>query len=120
MKTVSKSLIVLLILSLAISSAVYASVKKSEIATIKTSAICGSCKKRIEKVLLATPGVEEAILNLNTKRVKVKFESSKVTVVQLRQVIADTGYDADEVKKNEEAFNKLPECCQRPMEGDMH
>jgi copper chaperone CopZ len=93
---------------------------KSETITIKTSAICGSCKKRIEKALLNTAGVEEAILNLNNKKVKVKFDPSVTNAAAIRQVIANTGYDADDVKKNEDAFNKLPECCQRPMEGDMH
>ena len=118
MKTV-KSLISAFALVVFLSIGVQASEnQKSEVATIKTSAICGSCKKRIEKVLLATPGVEEALLNLNNKKVKVKFDASKTTVAQLRQIIADTGYDADDVKKNEAAFNKLPECCQRPMEGD--
>lgn len=120
MKSTTKSFIASFVLILVLSAGVYASEKnKSEVANVKTTAICGSCKKRIEKVLLATPGVEEAILNLNTKKVKVKFDSSKVTLAQLRQVIADTGYDADEVKKNEAAFAKLPECCQRPMEGDV-
>ncbi|MCW5908955.1 MAG: heavy-metal-associated domain-containing protein [Chitinophagales bacterium] len=93
---------------------------KSETVTIKTSAICGACKKRIEKALLNTTGVEEAILNLNNKKVKVKFNASVTSAAAIRQVIAGTGYDADDVKKNEDAFSKLPECCQRPMEGDMH
>lgn len=121
MKPILKSFMASVVLILVLSAGVYAAEKqKSEVANIKTSAICGSCKKRIERVLLATPGVEEAILNLNNKKVKVKFDASKVTLVQIKQVIADTGYDADDVKKNEDAFNKLPECCQRPMEGDVH
>jgi copper chaperone CopZ len=121
MKSTSKSFVISFVLILVLSAGVYASEKqKSDVVTIKTSAICGSCKKRIEKVLLATPGVEEAILNLNNKKVKVQFDPSKTNAAQLRQVIANTGYDADDVKKNEEAFTKLPECCQRPMEGDIH
>lgn len=91
---------------------------KSETVTIKTSAICGSCKNRIEKVLKATAGVEEAVLNVNNKKVKVKYDPSQITADQIRQVISKTGYDADDVKKDEAAFNKLPACCQRPMEGD--
>lgn len=104
-----------------LSVGVYAAEKtKAEVVTIKTSAICGSCKKRIEKVLLATPGVEEAILNLNNKKVKVKYNGAKITADGIRKVIANAGYDADDVKKNEQAFNSLPACCQKPMEGDMH
>lgn len=51
---------------------------------------------------------------------KVKYDPLKTNPDKLREVIANTGYDADGVKKNETAFSKLPECCQRPMEGDMH
>lgn len=94
--------------------------QKSETVTIQTSAICGSCKARLEKTLKATEGVEEAMLNLNNKKIKIKFDPAKTNADKLREVIANTGYDADNVKKNEEAFKKLPECCQRPMEGDMH
>lgn len=85
---------------------------KAETVTIQTSAICESCKKRIEKALLATPGVEEANLNTNTKKVKVKYDPIKTTPENIRTAIANTGYDADGIKKNAEAYNKLPHCCQ--------
>lgn len=94
--------------------------QKSQVVTIKTSAICGSCKARLEKVLKATDGVEEAQLNLNNKKVKIKYDPSKINPDKLRVVIANTGYDADELKKNEDAYGKLPHCCQKPMEGDLH
>ena len=93
--------------------------QKNEVVTIQTSAICGSCKARLEKALKATDGVEEAMLNLNNKKMKIKYDHSKTNADKLREVIANTGYDADNVKKNEEAFNNLPPCCQKPMEGDM-
>ena len=102
------------------SAGVSAAVKqKSETVTIKTSAICNSCKNRLEKALKATDGVEEAALNLNNKKMKIKFDPAKTNANQLRQVIANTGYDADDVKKNETAYNNLPHCCQKPMEGEM-
>lgn len=94
--------------------------QKSQVVTIQTSAICGSCKARIEKVLKATDGVEEAMLNLNNKKVKIKYDPTKTNPDKLREVISNTGYDADGSKKNEEAYKKLPMCCQKPMEGDMH
>ena len=86
---------------------------KSQVVTIQTSAVCESCKKRIEKVLKATDGVLEANLNLDNKKIKVKFNPDKTSAEQIRTVISNTGYDADDVKKNEEGFNKLPHCCQK-------
>ncbi len=92
--------------------------KKSETVTIQTSAICESCKKRLEKTLKSSEGIEEANLNLNNKKVKVKYDPAKTSPDKIREVIANTGYDADVVKKNEKAFNNLPQCCQRPEKGD--
>lgn len=119
MKATIKSFASAIALILVLSVGIAASERpKSEVVTIQTTAICGMCKKTIEKAVLATEGVEEAVLNLNTKKIKIKFDPAKTTANKLRTVIANTGYDADDVKKNEESFNKLPECCQRPMPGD--
>ncbi|MDB5282382.1 MAG: Heavy metal transport/detoxification protein [Bacteroidota bacterium] len=90
---------------------------KGETVTIQTSAICESCKKRIEKVVKATDGVMEANLNLNNKKLKVKYDSAVISPDQIRTAIANSGYDADYIKKNDEAFNKLPKCCQHPEDG---
>jgi len=91
----------------------YAAKSKSEVVNIKTSAVCESCKARIEKALKSTDGVLAANLNLNDKKVKVKFNPDKTTADQIRTVISNTGYDADNVKKSAEGFNKLPHCCQK-------
>ena len=86
---------------------------KTEVVNIQTSAICESCKARIERALKSTPGVAEANLNLDNKKIKVKYYPEKITADQIRTVIANTGYDADNVKKTETAFNNLPHCCQK-------
>jgi copper chaperone CopZ len=114
MKNHIKSFATAFVLIFFLSAGLSAAVKfKSETVSIQTSAICESCKRRIEKALKAVEGVEEAILNLNNKKVKVKYDPAKVTADQLRTAISNTGYDADNVKKSETAFNKLPHCCQK-------
>jgi copper chaperone CopZ len=90
-----------------------AALSKSKTVNIKTSAVCGSCKARIEKALTAAEGVEAAILNLNNKSVKVKYNPAITSPEKLREVVSNTGYNADEVKANEEAYHKLPGCCQK-------
>jgi mercuric ion binding protein len=114
MKTqVSYFLGALILLTFA-SSFVKAPVKsKTQSVTILTTAICESCKARIERALKSTDGVIEANLNLDNKKIKVKFNPDKITVDQIRTVIANTGYDADNVKHSETAFNNLPHCCQK-------
>ncbi|MFM2305896.1 MAG: hypothetical protein RLZZ367_565 [Bacteroidota bacterium] len=121
MKAIVKQFTAAMVLILVMSAGVYASEKgKSAVVTIKTSAICGSCKARLEKAVKAVDGVEEALLNLNNKKMKIKYDPAKTSPERLREVISATGYDADDVKKNEQAFGKLPQCCQTPMPGDAH
>lgn len=93
---------------------------KAKVVTIKTSVICGSCKMRVEKALQATDGVDAVSVDLDTKNVKVKYNPEKLSENQIRLVIANLGYDADDMKKDETAFTKLPQCCQKPMPGDKH
>jgi periplasmic mercuric ion binding protein len=87
---------------------------KTKVISIKTTAVCGSCKARIEKALTSVDGVEAAILNLNNQKVKVKYDPAKTSPEQIRAAVASTGYNADDVKANEEAYNKLPGCCKKP------
>jgi mercuric ion binding protein len=84
----------------------------SETVIIQTSAICGDCKERIEGLLNYTKGITFAELDLVTKKVTVKFKTSKINLIDIKKKISDLGYDADEVKANPSFKSKLPECCQ--------
>ena len=85
--------------------------KKTEIIVIQTSAECGKCKDRIENALNYTKGIVYAELDNETKKVTVKYKTAVLSDSQIKQKIAEIGYDADEVKAKEEAVNKLPTCC---------
>lgn len=84
----------------------------SETVVIQTSAQCGDCKERIENILNYTKGVKFAELDLETKKVTVKYAASKISVQEIKEVIVKIGYDADELKAKKEAIEKLPKCCQ--------
>jgi periplasmic mercuric ion binding protein len=83
---------------------------------IKTSAICEMCKERVEKNLTLSKGVKEAILDLETKVVTIKYNDKKTNTDNLKKVILTTGYDADEVLAGEKNYNKLPSCCKKDSE----
>lgn len=118
MSTHTKSFLSAMMLIAVLSIGLEAAVKpKAETVNIQTSAICQSCKNRIEKALRSVEGVQEAALNLGNKKVRVKYDPAKISPDQIRDVIANTGYDADGVKKNQDAFMKLPDCCQKPTGG---
>lgn len=79
---------------------------------IQTNAQCGMCKTAIEQQLAAIDGVKEAVLDLETKEVTVKFKGKMVDETVLRQAISDAGYQADDVAPNADAQAKLSACCQ--------
>ncbi|OGU56926.1 MAG: hypothetical protein A2X64_02675 [Ignavibacteria bacterium GWF2_33_9] len=87
-------------------------VEKVTETTIKTTAQCEMCKSRIEKNLNKVDGILKADLDLTTKKVTVKFDETKVSKVEIRNIISKIGYDADDVQKDMRAYKKLPKCCQ--------
>jgi periplasmic mercuric ion binding protein len=81
---------------------------------IKTSAICEMCKERIEKNLALTKGIEKSDLNLEDQsNITVVYNPDKIDVAKIKQVIAETGYDADDVKAIKKSYEKLPNCCKK-------
>jgi periplasmic mercuric ion binding protein len=95
------------------SSTLYAQkTPKFQTVVILTSAECGDCKERIEGYFNYTKGVKFAELDVPTKKLTIKFATSKFTLQQIKEKVSQLGYDADELKANPEAQKKLPLCCQ--------
>jgi len=86
--------------------------QKAETSVIQTSAQCNDCKERIEGKLNYTKGIKYAELDMETKKVTVKYASKKISLQKIKETIASIGYDADEVKAKQEDVLKLPKCCQ--------
>ncbi len=86
--------------------------KKIEEAVIQTSAQCGDCKERIESKLNYTKGVVFGELDLDSKKVTVRYKTKSISLQEIKQAIASIGYSADDVKAKEEDVLKLPKCCQ--------
>ena len=85
---------------------------KVETVIITTSSQCGACKERIEGKLNYTKGIKYAELNLETNKVEIKFSPKKITLLEIKKVFNELGYDADESKAKKEFVEKLPKCCQ--------
>lgn len=82
-----------------------------ETARIQSNAECGMCKKKIEGKLNYEKGIAFAELDVPSKVITVKYKNDVITIEQIRAIISELGYDADEVKANENAQNNLPACC---------
>ena len=83
-----------------------------ETTSIKASSlVCGSCAKTIEKAVYKVEGVKEVNVDLTTKFVEVKFVPLQTNVGTIEQAINDAGYDANDRKRNPDAYEKLAPCC---------
>ena len=76
-----------------------------------SSMVCGSCAKKIEKAVTAVDGVSGAQVDLKSKTVEVKYDPSKTSVGSIENAITNAGYDANDKKRNPEAYDKLEKCC---------
>lgn len=84
---------------------------KVEEIVIHTSAECGSCKERLEGKLNYTKGIMFADLDIPSKDLTVKYKTKKISLEEIKKIISETGYDADDVKANSKAYEALPQCC---------
>lgn len=104
----------LLILAVAIVAQSCASLKNSgskETITIQTNAECGQCKEKIEGKLNYTKGITFAELDIPTKVLTVKYKTQKISPDEIRTIVSQIGYDADDVKADPTAQENLPKCC---------
>lgn len=95
------------------SNSIAASKGGKEKAVIQTSAQCGECKERIETSLNKLDGIKSHDLNLDNKKLTLVFDPTIITLEQIKTAVSNSGYDADDMKANEEAYNNLPKCCQK-------
>jgi periplasmic mercuric ion binding protein len=98
---------------LLMNSSGYSQDKKNAEIKIKTSAVCGMCKDRIEQGLAFEKGIRDVSLDVETKIATVKYNPSKITPDEIRKAISKLGYDADEVLADKTAYDKLPKCCKK-------
>jgi mercuric ion binding protein len=110
MKTIFLSFLVVAFVAVNINASVAGG--KKEKVTIQTSAQCDQCVSRLTKALKAVDGVKTVTFN-EAKQVDITFDNVKTNADALRNVINQTGYDADATVANADVYSKLPQCCQK-------
>jgi len=78
---------------------------------IKVWGNCDMCKSKIEKAAKAG-GASYALWNEDAKLLTVKYTPSKTTSQKIQEKVAAAGYDTQDVTATDEAYKKLPDCCQ--------
>jgi copper chaperone CopZ len=83
--------------------------KKTE--TFKVYGNCDMCKETMEGALKKKDGVLKKDWDKKTKMMTLTYDESKITLTQIKQKLADVGYDTDEIQAKDEVYNKLHKCC---------
>lgn len=71
---------------------------------------CTMCKKRIETAL-DHKGIKEAVWNVKSKELEVVYNNSKISELEIHELVAAAGHDTDLVKAKDEVYATLPFCC---------
>ncbi len=79
--------------------------------SVKVNGNCGSCKKTIEKNALAA-GATTASWNKTTKFLSISFDPTKSNKTKIQKSVADAGYDTEDFKASDKAYQSLEDCCQ--------
>lgn len=116
MQTTLKTLLSLTLIMVAF----LAKAQNADSVKIKTSAICDMCKYTIEKDMAFEKGVTSAELDLDTKILYVVYNTKKTDPDKIRKRITLVGYHADDMKRDQTAYDKLPACCKDGAHADEH
>ena len=73
---------------------------------------CGMCERTIEGALSDVEGVISADWNRENHELNVIFKSEVISLDEIKQKVADVGYDSDSHRAKDKVYNKLPGCCQ--------
>lgn len=72
---------------------------------------CEKCKKTIEGAC-AIDGIKEKDWNIESKLFTVKYDTTKISLDEIQQMIAKVGYDNENYFGDDYAYAKLESCCQ--------
>jgi mercuric ion binding protein len=88
---------------------------------IKTPTVqCEECKQRIEKYMSHEEGILKVNVDYKKKITKVTFLTDRTNIENVKALIANAGYDADDVTAEPDSYKRLPPCCKKPEDGGGH
>lgn len=113
-----KKYLLLLVVAAGIGFTASAQQKKPVTVKIQTPGMqCEECKKRVEDYLKYEEGITKVVAWPKSKYVSVSYLTDRTNIENIKTAIANVGYDADDVKADEDAYKKLPKTCKRPEDG---
>jgi periplasmic mercuric ion binding protein len=90
-------------------------------AVIKTPTVqCQECKDRIEKYMSHEDGIVKINVDYKKKITTVTYLTDRTNIENIKALIANVGYDADDVTAEPDSYKRLPTCCKKPEDGGGH
>ena len=80
------------------------------------TAQCNMCVANIENALNGIDGILKYKVELETYRVKIKYNADKLSLQNIEQSISKAGYQANNSPADVDAYNKLAMCCRLPKD----
>ena len=71
-----------------------------------------ACKDRIERQLYKEDGIATTKADYKRHTVTVTYYKDRTNIENIKALLANLGYDADDVTAEEEAYKRLPKPCQ--------
>ncbi|MCF8460291.1 MAG: heavy-metal-associated domain-containing protein [Flavobacteriales bacterium] len=93
--------------------------EKLETIVIKTSIACDHCMEcndcgfNIDTQVRKAAGVRKVTINPEENTVEVTYRTDKTTPDEIRLALSKSGFNADDVKADPEAYKKLDGCCKK-------
>lgn len=73
---------------------------------------CSMCEANIENALKDVDGIKIADWDMATDQLTVAYDQKQITLDQIKQKVADVGYDSDTHRAKKSVYKNLPMCCQ--------
>ena len=70
-------------------------------------------KPALQKEIMLSPGVKSVAIDGKAQTITVKYKPKQTNPDKIRKVISQSGYDADSVKADPKAVEKLDGCCKK-------
>lgn len=119
MRKILKTLLTFIIFFVSVQSSLAQTGKKNEKAIIKTNIYCDHCKecetcgKNFQTELLKIKGVKMYELDEKDMTIIVYYNGQKTNLETIKTAISKLGYDADDIKADVAAYDKLDGCCKK-------
>ncbi len=119
-----KKLLLAIVLICGVAVTAMAQQPKAQWVTIKSENLkCWDCKKLLDEYLKRANGsqMESGMIqwryNLIKGEIKVQYYPDRTNPNLIKTVMANAGFDADEIKASEESYKILPPNCKRAADG---